>query len=642
MSFKINKILSSSISNDLLKPRNSINLNSISNISFNSSSSNDAKNLVNSINLLSKSISNLGIDKNLVNDDISKIIAAGIVFTSLSDLKDKDLSKLNLSNDFIQNLNKIERSGISLNNLFTSLSRLKNENDKKDKDDKISKDDKKNTLKREKVNLPEPGQVLTLTLYEDQLPELEKKLKKDRFSKFFGDAYKSVLSLISPDANINTEGEFAGKYIISYFVGEKGASWEISMKGSINKINLDPNLISLTSDYNKSDDDMKIHHIRIALLKNIKPADTKLDDKKDVVDKTNIEKNLKIDRERGIKILVPSQYIDVFQTSRWGGYTSFTTTKFSKQMVWYDNAYDRPDFYPNNITKPAKKNRDGTSNFDINVHIGQPGGKSVGNWSDDGSHCFENADALNEFFELCKKHTELHGNKFTYTLATKDDYDKAYRDDQIVKEEERKRKEEEAKLRSQQVSQLQSTDQPPKTEISTTTTENNTKHEKPKEKCANNDCWTQYGKESFWNGVSTIGGKTVPKITISKSTTNFTINYVGPVGGFLLKHGTGGSGDTAHQTLNVLTLEINPHLREYNLMPDIDNISLTVSGGNVTVSVPLLKSPDGKPYLMDRRGGWGHYGDTRGLNQYKNKPNYKGPVTKKSGALTEHFIRCQY
>jgi hypothetical protein len=603
-------------------------------------------------------LSNLNIDKNKINEDFLKINKSGLKFTSITDLKKQDLSKLNLDKNFIQNLDKMSVNGLDINNLFNSFTKLNTIGGPNKVDDLVKKvndwlnltNSSKNSnslkAKREKIKLPNPGETLTLTIYEDQLPELDKILKNEKFSKLFGDNFKSVLNLISPDSNISTDDNFVGKYILSYFVGNKSESWDIAQKGATDKVAIDKNQISLTSDYNKNVD-MITHHIHIALLKNIKPVEQKLS--KDTETVTKFEKNLYIDRERGIKILVPSQYIDVFQTSKWGGYKSFVTTKFSRQLVWYDNSYDRPDFYPSNITKPVNKNRDGSSNFDIGVHIGQPGGKTVGSWSDDGSHCFATTEGINEFFELCDKHTNLYGNKFTYTLATKDDFEKAYRDDQIVKEERRKREEElarrAAELRAQQ--QAQQAQNNTVSTVSSTPdilSQSNTNVSKSnrtdESSCPNHDCWTHFGKEAFWNGVSTINGKKVPEIKIQKSTDRFTISYKGPASGFLLRHGKGGKGDTAHQLLNVFTAELNPHLKQYKLKPLIKSLLMEVKGNTVVVSVPLVKSPSGKAYLIDRRGGWGWAGNPADLKKHEGKPNYE-MAKYKSGPLTEYFVTVE-
>lgn len=136
---------------------------------------------------------------------------------------------------------------------------------------------------------------------------------------------------------------------------------------------------------------------------------------------------------KGIKILVPSQYIDVYEISKYGGAPALVTTKDSKQMVWLDKDYDRPEFLPSNLTSPLTTNDDGTGDFKINIHLGYPGGKKVGNWSEDGSQVFSTADELNDFFSLCEKHKEIHGNKLTYTLSTKVDWDEAQKNVQTNK-----------------------------------------------------------------------------------------------------------------------------------------------------------------------------------------------------------------
>ena len=105
---------------------------------------------------------------------------------------------------------------------------------------------------------------------------------------------------------------------------------------------------------------------------------------------------------KGIKILVPSQYLDVYEISKYGGAPALMTNKESKQMVWLDKDYDRPEFLPSNLTSPQKLNDDGTGDFKINIHLGYPGGKKVGNWSEDGSQVFSTADELNDFFKFTR------------------------------------------------------------------------------------------------------------------------------------------------------------------------------------------------------------------------------------------------
>lgn len=128
---------------------------------------------------------------------------------------------------------------------------------------------------------------------------------------------------------------------------------------------------------------------------------------------------------KGLKILVPSQYLDVYEISKYGGSPALVTTKDSKQMVWLDQDYDRPEFLPKNLTSPLKENDDKTGDFKINIHLGYPGGKKVGSWSEDGSQVFSTADELNDFFALCEQHRAKYGNKITYTLSTRADWDEA-------------------------------------------------------------------------------------------------------------------------------------------------------------------------------------------------------------------------
>lgn len=128
---------------------------------------------------------------------------------------------------------------------------------------------------------------------------------------------------------------------------------------------------------------------------------------------------------KGMKILVPSQYLDVYEISKYGGSPALVTNKDSKQMVWIDEEYDRPEFLPKNLTSPLKENDDKTGDFKINIHLGYPGGKKVGSWSEDGSQVFSTADELNDFFALCEQHRAKYGNRITYTLSTRADWDEA-------------------------------------------------------------------------------------------------------------------------------------------------------------------------------------------------------------------------
>jgi len=154
--------------------------------------------------------------------------------------------------------------------------------------------------------------------------------------------------------------------------------------------------------------------------------------------------------------------------------------------------------------------------------------------------------------------------------------------------------------------------------------------------CPNYDCWTHFGKEAFWNGSSKINGKPVPKIVISKTPMLFSISYEGTSSGFLLKHAKGGKGDTIHQLLNVLTLELNEYLKTITAKPDVANIKMNLTTNKLTVDVPL-KATAGDHYTIARRGGLGHGGDFTGLMKYKGKKGYE-EAKHKSGSLTEKFV----
>ena len=127
----------------------------------------------------------------------------------------------------------------------------------------------------------------------------------------------------------------------------------------------------------------------------------------------------------GIPILVPSQYLDVYVLSSYGGEKALVTTKESKQMIWTDKEYDRPEFLPSNLTAPLKENVDGTGDFGINIHLGYPGGKKVGYWSEKGDQVFSTKEELTEFFTYVDAHIKAIGNKITYTLCTRTDWDEA-------------------------------------------------------------------------------------------------------------------------------------------------------------------------------------------------------------------------
>ncbi len=127
----------------------------------------------------------------------------------------------------------------------------------------------------------------------------------------------------------------------------------------------------------------------------------------------------------GLTILVPSQYIDSYYISTYFGDRSLSVINGAKQLIWSDNNYTEVDkFYPRNFTSPTFLTQNSFSDYGLKIHRGYPGGKSVGQWSM-GSQVFSSAADLKEFFSFCDKHKDKYGNKFTYTLVTKNDWDEA-------------------------------------------------------------------------------------------------------------------------------------------------------------------------------------------------------------------------
>ncbi len=129
--------------------------------------------------------------------------------------------------------------------------------------------------------------------------------------------------------------------------------------------------------------------------------------------------------KNGLPILVPSQYIDVYYIDKYKGARAMLVTPGASQLVWRDTKVDDPDsFIPDNFENPEKIVPSPLLDNSIKIHLGYPSGQKVGAWSE-GSQVFSSAENLNEFFDFCEKHSQKYGNKFTYTLATKADWDEA-------------------------------------------------------------------------------------------------------------------------------------------------------------------------------------------------------------------------
>lgn len=130
---------------------------------------------------------------------------------------------------------------------------------------------------------------------------------------------------------------------------------------------------------------------------------------------------------KGLPILAPSQYIDLYYISQYKGAKSMSVISGAKQLIWRDNDTTNIDlFNPSNFTNPEELLQNQFLDNGLKIHLGYPGGINVGNWSE-GSQVFSNSENLNDFFNICEKHKEKWGNSFAYTLVTKNDWDEATR-----------------------------------------------------------------------------------------------------------------------------------------------------------------------------------------------------------------------
>jgi hypothetical protein len=162
-------------------------------------------------------------------------------------------------------------------------------------------------------------------------------------------------------------------------------------------------------------------------LKNVKPWISSVGKKIFMKDYVKIAGNENGDPvlKNGLPILSPSQYIDTYYISEYKGAKAMKVTPGASQLVWRDIDFSNPDtFNPGNLTSPESIKPNDLVDNGIKIHLGYPGGVNVGSWSE-GSQVFPTSDSLNEFFQHCETHKQKYGNAFTYTLATKSDWDQA-------------------------------------------------------------------------------------------------------------------------------------------------------------------------------------------------------------------------
>ena len=116
----------------------------------------------------------------------------------------------------------------------------------------------------------------------------------------------------------------------------------------------------------------------------------------------------------GTAILKQGQYVDTYGIGKHKGqYEALVQLK--PVMVIRD--YDR------NAILDFNNGREETGLFGINIHKAGKDSKDVDTWSA-GCQVFQKSDDFNDFMELARKHMNLYGNKFTYTLLDDRSYNR--------------------------------------------------------------------------------------------------------------------------------------------------------------------------------------------------------------------------
>lgn len=116
----------------------------------------------------------------------------------------------------------------------------------------------------------------------------------------------------------------------------------------------------------------------------------------------------------GAAILKQGQWVDTYIIGlHRGSYEALVQRK----PVTVIRDYDR------NAVLDFNNGREETGLFGINIHKAGTDSKDVDKWSA-GCQVFQKSDDFNEFMNLARKHKDLYGNKFTYTLIDERAYDR--------------------------------------------------------------------------------------------------------------------------------------------------------------------------------------------------------------------------
>ena len=116
----------------------------------------------------------------------------------------------------------------------------------------------------------------------------------------------------------------------------------------------------------------------------------------------------------GAAILKEGQWVDTYIIGlHRGSYEALVQRK----PVTVIRDYDR------NAVLDFNNGREETGLFGINIHKAGTDSKDVDKWSA-GCQVFQKSNDFNEFMDLARKHKDLYGNKFTYTLIDERAYNR--------------------------------------------------------------------------------------------------------------------------------------------------------------------------------------------------------------------------
>jgi len=129
----------------------------------------------------------------------------------------------------------------------------------------------------------------------------------------------------------------------------------------------------------------------------------------------------KTNRPKGLGILVPSQYVNVYKffeselpEDQLKMLARPTFRSVGNQLAYRDKDWDSDKIVFSNKNAPEK------GNHGMFIHRGFPGGSNVNNWSE-GCMVFSRDQDFSQLCKLARIHLKKHSNSFNYTLMTSED-----------------------------------------------------------------------------------------------------------------------------------------------------------------------------------------------------------------------------